>query len=175
MVASDPRFASAIVDIMFVLFNIVDVKPNEVYIMSYRERVAWVGCISTVLIWGGYLAAIIVHTASGGGHPSLGFFWLFVGLVGLQAGLGAAVGIATAIAAPRDAKAPVDERDRLIAGRAGLVAYRVVLVGMFAVIAAMHGLLDGIMAIFALFGVVATGEAVRYGAQVIGYRHSSHG
>jgi len=143
--------------------------------MSYRERIAWAGCISTVLIWGGYLAAIIVHSAADGGHPSLVFFWLFIALVVLQALVMAAVGIATAIAAPRDAKAPIDERDRIIAGRAGLLAYRVVLVGMFAVIAAMHGLLDGIMAIFALFGVVATGEAVRYGAQVLGYRRSSHG
>lgn len=143
--------------------------------MSYRERIAWAGCISTILIWGGYLGAIVVHSLHGGGHPSFAFFWLFVGLVILQALVMAGVGIATAIAAPRDARAPLDERDRIIAGRAGLIAYRVVLAGMFGVIAAMHGLVDGIMAIFALFAVVATGEAVRYGAQVIGYRRGWHG
>lgn len=141
--------------------------------MSFREKIAWAACLSTVLLWGGYLTAVFVAAARGHDHPGLNFFWWFIALLVAQVAVMATVGIASAILSPRDANAPLDERDRLIAGRAGLIAYRILLVGNFAVIAALHGWIDGIMTIFVLFGLIAAAEAIRYAAQIIGYRTAS--
>lgn len=137
--------------------------------MSFREKLAWAACLSTIILWGGYLIAI-ARVIAAGDHISFQFLWIFVGLVIVQAVIMAAVSIIGAVMAPGDARAPTDERERIIARRAASIAYTALILGVVAVIAWMHHGLHGVPIIFALFGAVALAEAVRYGAQIVGYR-----
>jgi hypothetical protein len=91
--------------------------------MSFRERIAWITLVSLAGCYGVYFAAVLQHRGS---------FQLFlscvIALVILQA-------VLTAIAASRapvEAKAPRDERERLIDGRARTIGYYVLIVGVLA-------------------------------------------
>jgi hypothetical protein len=137
--------------------------------MSFREKIAWVAFLSTVLIWGGYFL-LVARAAWGGGSLGLPFLVLF-GLATLAQALvvGGVAAVAAALA-PGDAHAAADERDRAVARRAGGLAYLAVLLGLAGVIVALHIGLHGRGTIFALLGLVMLGEATRFGAQALGYR-----
>ena len=137
--------------------------------MPFREKLAWGACLSTIILWGGYLAAIL-RAILAGEHIGFGYFSLFIVLVVAQAVIMAAVSIAGALAAPGDARARADERERVIARRAASIAYTALVLGVVAVIVGMHHGLRGVPIIFALFGAIALAEATRYGAQIVGYR-----
>jgi hypothetical protein len=137
--------------------------------VSFREKIAWAAFVTTLLAWGGYFAVVIAHAARGDTHDPL-LFWLFVAAVLAQTVLMVAVAIVSAILAPGDAQAARDERDRRIGQRASALAYGVVLVAIAAVIVWLHLGLHGTDTIFALIGVFILGEAVRFGAQALGYR-----
>lgn len=139
--------------------------------MSFREKIAWASFISTVVIWGGYFAMVLTH--SGPGHPHIGFLWGFIACVVLQVVVMAGVAIVAAILSPGDAKARIDERDRDIARRATGLAYYFVLAALLALIVILHMGFDIIQTIFALFAIVAVAEAIRFGAQAIGYRRNA--
>ncbi len=137
--------------------------------MSFREKIAWASFVTTVLAWGAWFAVVIVRLDQGGGHdPSL--FWLFIAATVAQVVLMAAVAAVSAMMAPADARAAVDERDRAVGQRASAVAYFVVLVGIAGIVVWLHLGLHGVGTIFALIGLFILGEAVRFGAKAIGYR-----
>lgn len=139
--------------------------------MSFREKIAWAAFISTVLVWGGYFTALLLHTD--GRHPPFIFFLAFVGCVVVQAVVMTAVAIVGALSSPGDARAPIDERERGIARRATAIAYYFLLGAILILIAVMHMGINLIQAIFALFALVAIAEAIRYGAQAVGYRRGA--
>ncbi len=137
--------------------------------MSFREKLAWAALLSTVILWGGYLLAV-GRVAVAGERIGWQFLVAFAALVVVQAAIMAAVSIIGAVLAPGDARAPTDERERIIARRAASVAYAALMTGVIAVIVWMHMGLRGVPIVFALFGAMALAEAVRYGAQIVGYR-----
>lgn len=137
--------------------------------MSFREKIAWTAFVTTILAWGGYFTIVVLKAMEGGTHDPMLFF-LFIAATAAQALLMGAVAAVSALAAPGDAHASPDERDRRIAQRASGIAYGVVLVAIVAVIAWMHVGLRGTNVIFALVGVFILGEATRFGAKAIGYR-----
>lgn len=139
--------------------------------MSFREKIAWAAFISTVLVWGSYFAALLLYNHDR--HPPFTFFIAFVGCIVVQAVLMTVVAIAGAVASPGDARAPIDERERGIARRATAIAYYFLISAVLVLIAVMHMGIDLIQTIFALFAVVALAEAIRYGAQAIGYRRGA--
>jgi hypothetical protein len=139
--------------------------------MSYREKIAWVAFLSTVLAWGGYFA-VVVHASINGTDDGIWLLWLFLGVTVAQVVMIAAAAIVAAILDPADAQAARDERDHAVNRRASGVAYFALLVGLVAVIAALHVGLHGRGTIFALLGLFMLGEATRFGAQAIGYRRA---
>lgn len=140
--------------------------------MSFREKIAWAAFISTAVVWGGYFAALLLHPYEGH-HPPFLFFIAFIGCVVVQAVVMTAVAVVGAVASPGDARAPIDERERGIARRATAIAYYFLLSAILILIAVMHMGIDLIQTIFALFALVAIAEAIRYGAQAIGYRRGA--
>lgn len=139
--------------------------------MSFREKIAWAAFISTVLVWGAYFAGLLLYNHDR--HPPFIFFIAFVGCIVVQAVLMTGVAIASAMASPGDARAPIDERERGIARRATAIAYYFLISAVLVLIAVMHMGIDLIQTIFALFAVVALAEAIRYGAQAVGYRRGA--
>ena len=89
--------------------------------MSFREKTAWIAVLSISGIYGFYFWSVIRagHPGSGPFHSGGLLLGTIVALVVVQVVLT----VAAAIFAPRDAKAPRDERDRLISLRATRVAY----------------------------------------------------
>jgi hypothetical protein len=137
--------------------------------MAFREKIAWAAFVTTVLIWGGYFAVVATRAHA----HDLVLLWLFIAATIAQAVLMAAVTAIWAIRSPGEAHAPADERDRAIGRSATGIAYIVVLLGIVAIIVWLHLGLRGMQTVFALAAVFILGEAVRFGAQAIGYRQGA--
>jgi hypothetical protein len=89
--------------------------------MSFRERIAWITLVSIAVCYGVYLTAILQHRAT---------FHLFVICVAAAAAIQVALTVVATVRNPAEAKAPRDERERLIDSRARTLGYYVLVVGM---------------------------------------------
>lgn len=135
--------------------------------MPFREKIAWISFVSTVVIWGSYFGFAV---ATRWQLPGQLYFAGFIGAVVVQAIVVAAAAIVTAIMAPTDASAASDERDRAIARRAYALAYPVLITLVLCVAAGLH---MGLTARGMAYGIVAAiiaAEIVHYGVQIVGYR-----
>lgn len=135
--------------------------------MAFREKIAWVSFLSTVLIWGTFFIILALTPHGVRGLAMLGPF--IVATVAQAAVMIAAASI-WAIGAPKEANAPADERDRAVGRRATGFAYLTLILGVVAVIVWLHFGLHGPDTIFALAGAFILAEAVRFGATALGYR-----
>lgn len=135
--------------------------------MAFREKIAWVSFLSTVLIWGAFFIILALTPHGVRGLAMLGPF--IVATVAQAAVMIAAASI-WAISAPKEANAPADERDRAVGRRATGFAYLTLILGVVAVIVWLHFGLHGPDTIFALAGAFILAEAVRFGATALGYR-----
>jgi hypothetical protein len=92
--------------------------------MAFREKSAWINLFVTLAIWGLYFAKLL---------PGLGLERVDVGAalgnflssVTLAVVLQVVLVVVLALLSPRDANAPADERERLIALRSTSLAYHV--------------------------------------------------
>ncbi len=104
--------------------------------LSFREKSAWISliCILAVFVpffWNSYRQ----FRGQVDGSQALSIaVWLLVAFVVLEIVLHAAV----ALQAPRDARSPKDERERLIEMRATHLAFQVLVVGALAAVGAQH-------------------------------------
>jgi hypothetical protein len=135
--------------------------------MAFREKIAWVAFLSTVLIWGAFFIILVTVAHGDRGLAMLGPF--IVATIAQAAVMVAAARI-WAIGAPKEASAPADERDRAIGRRATGIAYFTLILGVAAVIVWLHLGLHGTDTIFALAGAFILAEAVRFGTTALGYR-----
>lgn len=140
--------------------------------MAFREKIAWVSFLSTLLIWGGFfiILATVPH-----GMRGLAMLGPFIVATMAQAAVMIAAASIWAISAPKEANAPADERDRAIGLRATRMAYLTLILGVAAVILWLHLGLHGPDTIFALAAAFILAEAVRFCATALGYRWSWHG
>jgi drug/metabolite transporter (DMT)-like permease len=95
--------------------------------MSFRERSAWITLVSVLLCFGVYFGSIATGVVSPRGFSAFHLFLACVAaLVVLQCGLH----FMASLVAPADARAPLDERERLIAWRSHSIGYQVLMVGV---------------------------------------------
>ncbi len=87
--------------------------------MSFREKVAWISALSMAAIFGLYFWSVI----AAGPHLSVFHLSALVGAVIALIVVQVVLTTAVAIFAPKDAKSPRDERDRLIELKAARAAY----------------------------------------------------
>jgi uncharacterized membrane protein (DUF485 family) len=95
--------------------------------MPFREKSAWIQLICTVAVWGYYFSTVTLALAAG---QSVHFVSLFVGCVIGLVVLQIVLSIVAALFALRDAKAPSDERENLIALKAVRIAFIVLNIGI---------------------------------------------
>ncbi|WP_296594864.1 hypothetical protein [Phenylobacterium sp.] len=138
--------------------------------MSFREKSAWITLVTVAICFGVYFGSIAVGRVSPRGFATFHFLLLCVAaLVVLQIGAHA---VAAAMA-PKDARAPRDERERLIAWRAQSIGYHVLMVGVLGLGAPGHfghpvpDLLN-----FALLDLVVAAMVVAV-AQIVMYRRGA--
>lgn len=137
--------------------------------MSFREKSAWTTFV-LLLAFGVYFLELAKPLiAPQAPHPS--YFPLFVGLVAAIVVVEIVMHVVLAIRAPQDAKAPRDERERLIAQRATARAYYWLLPGAFAAIGTIHlGASTPVLAHCVLFAIWVA-ELTRYGSLLYYYRY----
>ena len=137
--------------------------------MSFREKTAWISMLSMMAIGGFYFWSVI-HAGPQPGEPRYGGLLLTViALVVVQVVLISAV----AILNPRDAKAPRDERERMIELRAMRVAYSGLATSV--ALACFFGAFDPpiVFNTNALLFILITAEILRSACQVIQYRRGA--
>ncbi|TAJ72456.1 MAG: hypothetical protein EPO51_10170 [Phenylobacterium sp.] len=135
--------------------------------MSFRELSAWISLVTVVVCFGVYFGSIATGSVSPRGFDTLHLLLLCVAaLVVLQI---ASHAVAARLA-PKDARAPRDERERLIAWRAQSLGYYVLMVGVLLLAAPAHfGHPPVDLLNFALLDVVVAALAVSV-AQIVFFR-----
>jgi hypothetical protein len=139
--------------------------------MSFREKSAWISLVCLILTFGHFFAyAIFGRVPEEEPFAVLHYFLLSaVAFVVLQIILQ----VINAAISPKDAKAPVDERERLILLRAGRNAHVTLIIGVLTVPVSMH--LGGHFHDLHDLGYIAmaalvVSEMVRSASQIIYFR-----
>jgi len=139
--------------------------------MSFREKSAWISMLSMSGIYGFYFWSVF-HAGPGsktGGFHFGSLLQTIIALVVLQIVLTIAVAIFT----PREAKAPRDERDKLIELRAMRVAYAGLATSV--ALACFFGAFDPpiVFNTNSLLFILVTAEIMRSACQIIQYRRGA--
>jgi len=136
--------------------------------MPFREKSAWISLLSVLAIYGYYFVSLARsdrHAAAGFG----GLLGTIVALVIVQTVLN----IAVAIYKPKEAKAPRDERERLIDLRSTRCAYAGLATGVaFAIFFAGFNP-PIVFNANALLFILVTAEALRNACQIVQYRRGA--
>ncbi len=136
--------------------------------MSFREKSAWISLLSMSVIYALYFSSVFRGPRHGGFHFG-GLLGTIIALTIVQVVLTVAV----AILAPKEAKAPRDERDKLIDLKATRFAYGA-LAGSVACACFFGGFNPPI--IFntnALLSILVLAEILRSGCQILQYRRGA--
>ena len=142
-------------------------ESNMELTMPFKEKIAWVSVVTTVLVWGGFFGTM---AATGGHLPGKVYMVGFFGAAVVQAVLAAVAAIVIAVMAPKDASAASDERDKTIARRSYAIAYPVLLTLIVCVAAGLHLGFNARDMAYGIMGAIVIAEIVHYGAQIVGYR-----
>lgn len=145
--------------------------------MAFREKISWVSFIATLLVFAAFLALTGQALSEGVREPS-GYLALFIGagiVEGIVLGVLAAI---LAIASPKAAHAPKDERELMIELKAIRVAYIVLIVCITVLVAAIGTVFPDLLPAdvrqgVTLCGVISTffiAELVREATQIFQFR-----
>jgi hypothetical protein len=136
--------------------------------MSFREKSAWISLLSMAIIYGLYFGSV-VHAGPRAGFHFGSLLATVITLIVVQVVLH----IVVAIAAPKEAKATRDEREKLIDLKATRIAYSGLATAI--VCACFFGALDPpiVFNTNALLFVLVTAELMRSGCQIIQYRRGA--
>lgn len=139
--------------------------------MSYREKSAWISFVLLLLLVGAYFWN--VGSIPVGQVDSRTGFRLIVGFLIAFVVLDVVLHIGAALQAPKQARTPRDERERLIEMRATRMAFHVLVVGALAAISLMHVTSNALVVGQHVFLAVAAGQLVRFGAQIVYFRREA--
>jgi hypothetical protein len=137
--------------------------------MSFREKSAWISMLSMSGIYGFYFWSVIHAAPQAGSLHFGGLLATVIALVVVQVVLTVAVAIFT----PREAKAPRDERDKLIELRAMRVAYSGLATSV--ALACFFGAFNPpiVFNTNSLLFILVTAEIMRSACQIIQYRRGA--
>ncbi len=136
--------------------------------MSFREKSAWISVLSMLGIYGVYFWSVFAHRQQADGwHFKL--LEAIIALVVMQVVLTVVV----AIFSPQEAKAPRDEREKLIELRSMRVAYAGLATSV--ALACFFGAFDPpiLFNTNALLFILVTAEVLRSACQIIQYRRAA--
>ena len=140
--------------------------------MAYREKLAWISLVTTLLVFGAYGLSLISSDFARwiGGGDSL----RLIGAVVVEIILASALAIAAAVSTPRDATAPVDEREEKIFARANSWGYGILsaLIWMI-LLAGLYLGFDGHSLALGCLVAMIVSELIRSACQIIGFRRGA--
>jgi hypothetical protein len=137
--------------------------------MSFREKSAWISVVSMSIIYGFYFFSVIRSRQHGAGVHFGSLLGTIIALVVVQVILT----VAAAIFSPREAKAPRDERDKLIELRSMRVAYAGLATGI--AFACFFGAFNPpiLFGTNALLFILVTAEIMRSACQIVQYQRGA--
>lgn len=137
--------------------------------MSFREKSAWITLVAILLV---SLLFVLNLPPPWSLAPQPNMSNVHVLLLSVTAFviIEIVAHVVVALRAPRDAKAPRDERDRLIALKASSLAYYVCAVLSLVSAFLIHVGANQIGLAFCILASFVTSEAVNYGARIVYYR-----
>lgn len=136
--------------------------------MAFREKSAWISLCVTLCAYGLYVFDLGRAALQGAPLSVVGWVGTLMALVVVQIVLN----IVIAAAAPREAQAPRDERERLIGMRASGVAFYVLLIGVLCAVAAVY-MVDRLGLAVLIVAVAGLAQAVQYAGVIVGYRRGA--
>jgi hypothetical protein len=136
--------------------------------MSFREKSAWISALSMLGIYALYFWSVFTSRHRPGGYH-FGLLGTIITLVVIQVALTTAV----AISSPREAKAPRDERDKLIELKSMRVAYAGLATSV--ALAVFFGAFDPpiVFNTDSLLFILVTAEILRSACQIVQYRRGA--
>lgn len=140
--------------------------------MSFREKSTWITFLLLLVVFGYYFVSVVVQLVRPA-HPHPNFFLMFLVLIVIIVVMEVVLHAAAAARAPDDARAPEDERDRLIALKAKRPAFFVLTVSAFLAIAVAHLGIGMWPMLNAVLFAIWLGELTNYGAQLYFYRREA--
>jgi hypothetical protein len=138
--------------------------------MSFKEKMAWLSVITTVVVWGAYFGFLLTTARH---LPGPAQFGGLLAAVIVQTGLVTMGAIVSAVLSPKDSGAASDERDKAVSRRAYGLAYPVLLSLIVCVAASMHFGVDAKGMTYEIMASIVIAEIVHYGAQIVGYRQGA--
>lgn len=136
--------------------------------MSFREKSAWIALTAYGLVFGGYFFTLWQSWEPGAARGlSIG---LMFGAVVMLIIIAASLTILAAIAAPKQANAPADEREQLIDLKAERVSSYTLSAGVVLLIGALLMGWNGVLVANLLLAAMVIAELVKAAAQIIAYR-----
>ena len=140
--------------------------------ISFREKSAWISLVAYASLYGYYFVTLSgVVTAGQAG--SFAYSPLLVRVMFLLAIVEIALQVAISLQSPKDAVAPADERERLIALKATRVAFHSVMVGAATVCAALALGAPAFYTTNGLFLAIVLAEVARNTSQVVYFRRDA--
>jgi len=138
--------------------------------MSFREKSTWISFVLLLAISIPFFYQFV--RIESGSSSSARSFHLFLALVIVFIVGEIVLHAIIAMQSPRDARAPKDERDRLIDLKATRVAFLVLMTGALLVIVMVHFPVDRLEILQALLLSVVVAELTMLGARLVYYRRA---
>lgn len=139
--------------------------------MAFREKSAWITLMTTVLVYSGYFA--VAGHRLGPDAPAMRLVGPLVASILIIVVLQVVMSAAAAIAAPGEAGAPLDERERLIGLRAASAGFHTLQVGAFLALTTLFWGADAKLIANGVFLAIVVAEVVRSGWTVTAYRRGA--
>lgn len=133
--------------------------------MSFREKSAWISLLAYLGIYGFYFANVATALANGNADGSH-FLGLFAQSVVLFVLVTIIFTVIIAVLAPRDAQAPQDEREKLIALKASSASSYVLASGVVLIIGMLFFGAGDFLVINLLFFALVLSEVFRIAMQI---------
>lgn len=135
--------------------------------MPFREKSAWISLLASLAIYGFYFVNLR------GDADGVRLFGLLAGSMVLFTLVIIVLTVVAAVLAPKDANAPADERDRLIALKAMSGAYFAVATGAVAGMGAAFYGASGFWIANLLFVSLVAAELLKSAMQIVLYRRGA--
>ena len=139
--------------------------------MSFREKSAWISFVLLLVVFGAYFWSVGGETT--GRIDSQTGVIVQVGLIAAFFMLEIVLHLVLTVQAPSEARAPRDERERLIEMRASHIAFYVLVVGALAVVGLMHVTRSVWVMAQSLMLAIVVAQIVRFGAQIVYFRRGA--
>jgi small-conductance mechanosensitive channel len=137
--------------------------------MSFREKSAWISLVLILVMFGAYFRTVS-QVVSGETSRASASDWMLGLVLGFLV-LEVVFHLAIAIQSPRDARAPKDERERLISLKATRIAYFVLMIGaLLSLFSYWHLEMGAWSTSQHVFLSIVFAEFVKFAAQIVFFR-----